>query len=260
MEEMKVQPEEQDIDLLEVFCVLWHRAWLLLLSLVVGVIIAGAVTFLAGAVKDHSDTPDAPEASETPYIPLYQATSIIYAFSADTDVETYLLELQLSEALAEDLRILGNTREVVEAALDICGVDLSYEDVVGSIWVGSPTAHMIQIYVTDEDPQFAAQFSNALGDQLKLKVAEVMGIDVPATVAYATAPTDPINPLEDPINPLEDPVEPVNLIPANLKRNCMLGGLAFLVLAAGAVLVDYFLRDSFKEKMTVVRGKRRSGK
>lgn len=85
-----------------------------------------------------------------------------------------------------------------------------------------------------------------------------MGIDVPGTVKRATVPTDSINPVE-PEEPVE-PDEPVNPIPANLKRNCILGGLVFLVLAAGAVLVDYFLRDRFKEKMAVIRGQQRGRK
>lgn len=129
-------------------------------------VLAGAVTFLAGAAANDSDTPETPDTSDTP---LYQATSIIYAFSVNTDAEAYLLELELSSALSADLRILGTTREVVESALDVCGVDVPYEDVVGSIAVGSPTAHMLQITVTDENPELAAQLSNALGDQLKLK-------------------------------------------------------------------------------------------
>lgn len=255
MEKTNVQPEEQEIDLLEVFCVLWHRAWLLFLSFVVGVALAGAVTFLMGAVKNTSDTLDSPDTTDIPYTPLYQATSIIYAFTVNDDAESYLLELELSSSLAADLRILGTTREVVESALKVCGVEMSYEDVVGAISVGSPTAHMLQITVTDEDPQLAAQLSNALGDQLKRKVAEVMGIDVPSTVEHAAVPTDPINPVEP-----DEPDEPVNPIPANLKRNCILGGLVFFVLAAGAVLMNHFLRDSFKEKMAVIRGQQRDRK
>lgn len=277
MEEMKVQPEEQELDLLEMFCVLWHRAWLLLLSLVVGAALAGAVTFLMGAVTNFLDAPDVPDTPEvtdtpnnpdipdTPYIPLYQANSTIYAFSANTDVEIFLMELELSNSLAADLRILGTTHEVVESALDACDIERSYEEVVGSIVVINPTPHMLQIFVTDEDPQLAAQLCNAVADQLKQKVAEVMGIDVPSTASSATVPTKPINPPAEPAEPTEpaepaNPDEPVNPIPEDLKRNCILGGLIFFVLAAGAVLADYFLRDSFKEKMAEVRSKQRGHK
>lgn len=235
MEEMKVQQEEQEIDLLEVFCVLWNKARILLLSLIVGVVLAGIVTYAMGTIES---------ASAAPVTPLYEATSIICAFSVNTDFESYLMELELSSSLAADFRILGTTREVVESALDACGLEIAYENIVGSILVICTTPHMLQITVTNADPQLAAQLSNAVGDQLKLKVAEIMGISVPATVEYASVPKNPIN-----------STAPVNTANANLKRNCILGGGAFLVLAAGAVLVDYFLRDSFKEKVAAIRRK-----
>lgn len=236
MEEMKIQPEEQEIDLVEVFCVLWHRAWFLLLSLVAGVVLVGAVTYLTEVVKSSSGTL---------VTPLYRATSTICAFSANTDAEYFLMELELSNSLAADLRFLGTTHEVVETALEVCGIERPYKDVVGSIGVYTPSnSHMLTISVTDVDPELAAQLCNALADQLKLKVAEVMGIDVPVTASRASVPTDPIN-----------APQPTNPIPENLMRNCILGGVVFFVLAAGAVLLVHFVGDGFKKKMAVIRNK-----
>lgn len=236
MDEMKVQPEEKEIDLLEVFCVLWHRARLLLLSLVAGVVLVGAVTFAVGVVKSLPGDP---------VTPLYRATSTICAFSANTDAEYFLMELELSTSLAADLRLLGTSHEVVEAALEVCGIERPYNDVRKSIAVYTPAnSHMLGINVDDEDPELAAQLCNAVADQLKLKVAEVMGIDVPVTASRASVPTDPIN-----------APKPIDLIPENLMRNCILGGVVFFVLAAGAVLLVYFVGDGFKEKMAVIRNK-----
>ena len=50
-----------------------------------------------------------------------------------------------------------------------------------------------------------------------------------------------------------NPTEPTNPISADLKRNCILGGLVFLMLAASAVLLVHFVGDGFKEKMAVIR-------
>ena len=149
-----------------------------------------------------------------------------------------------------DLRTLGASREVVENALEAAGIEMSYEDVVGSIWVTNPTnTHMLQVNVNKEDPQLAAQLCNAVADRLKQKVAEVMGIDVPATASRAVASTNPANSPST-----TDP------IPENLMRNCILGGLVFLVLASAAVLLVYFVGDSFKEKMAMIRSKQRDRK
>ena len=159
------------------------------------------------------------------------------------------MELELSSNLAADFRIVATTREVVEAALDDCGIEKSYEDALKTIGVNSPTAHMLRIVVTDEDPQQVADFSNALSEQMKLKIAEVMGIRIPSTVERATVPTEPLA-----------TTDPMVAVMENVKRNCILGGVAFLVLTSGAVLLVHYVGNGFKEKMAVIRGKQRDHK
>lgn len=210
----KQQIDEQEIDLLEVFHVLWGKAWLLLASAVIGALVAGLVTVFL-------------------ITPQYEATSIIYILSKTTSI-TSLADLQIGSQLAADFQIIATTREVVEVVMNQYGITDPYESFVKTIEVTNPSdSHMLQITVTNEDPALAAQLSNSIADQLKLQIAEVMSTDTPSTVQRAVVPKDPSSP--------------------SLLLNCAISGLALLVLAAGIVLVQHFMDDTIKDEDDVQR-------
>ncbi len=208
------QPEEQEIDLLEVFYVLWHKAWVLVLALIVGMVITGAATIFL-------------------ITPQYESTSIIYILSKTTSI-TSLADLQIGSNLATDFQIIATTREVVQVVLDDLGIDTPYEEFVKTIEVTNPTnSHMIQVTVTNPDPGLAAHVANALAEQMKLQIADVMSTDQPSTVQRAVVPEKPSSP--------------------NLMVNCLVGGLVFFAIAAGIILMRHFMDDTIKNEDDVDR-------
>ena len=211
--EMQLQQiDEQEIDLLEVFHVLWSKVWLLLASTVLGAVVVGLVTFFF-------------------ITPKYEASSIIYILSKTTSI-TSVADLQLGSQLAADFQIIATTREVVQVVMDQFGITEPYGRFVKSIEVTNPTdSHMLQITVTNEDPELAAQLSNALADQMRLQIADVMNTDTPSTVERAVVPEKPSSP--------------------RLLMDAAIGGMVFLVLAAGLVLVQHFMDDTVKDETDV---------
>ena len=208
------QPDEQEIDLLEVFYVLWHKAWVLVLALIIGVVATGAGTIFL-------------------ITPQYESTSIIYILSKTTSI-TSLADLQIGSSLAADFQIIATTREVVDVVRNDLGIEEPYESFVKTIEVTNPTnSHMLQITVTNPDPGLAAQVANALAEQLKLQIADVMSTDTPSTVQRAVVPEKPSSP--------------------NLLINCLVGGLVFFAIAAGIILMNHFMDDTIKNEDDVDR-------
>ncbi len=208
------QVEEQEIDLVEVFYVLWRKVWILLVSLAAGVILSGAVTVFF-------------------ITPQYEASSIIYILSKTTSI-TSLADLQIGASLAADFQIIATTREVVEPVMETLGIDEEYESIVKDIDVTNPTnSHMLEITVTRNDPVQAANIANTLADQLKMQIAEVMSTDTPSTVERAVVPTERSSP--------------------SILINCLVGGLVFLVVAAAAILIGHFMDDTVKDEDDVKR-------
>ena len=72
----------EELDLVEIFHVLWHRVWLLILAVIIGAAAVGIATKLF-------------------VTPLYTASSTIYVFSKSTSV-TSLADLQIGSNLTTD--------------------------------------------------------------------------------------------------------------------------------------------------------------
>ncbi|MBR1781036.1 MAG: polysaccharide export protein [Oscillospiraceae bacterium] len=199
--------EEETIDLLELVGVLWHRAWLLVVCLIVGAAAAGIGTKLL-------------------ITPQYEATSMIYIYSKTTSV-TSLADLQIGTQLTVDFQIIATTREVVESAIDKLGLDTTYEELISKINISNPSnSRILSIAVTDPDPVLAANLSNTLADELRARIAEVMNTDEPSTVEKAVIPKRPVSP--------------------SVRKNAAIGGLALFLIAAAIIVVRHLLDDTIK--------------
>lgn len=199
--------ESSGINVLDVLWYLVHKAWILLLSLLVGVGIAGAYTHYL-------------------VTPMYQTYSIIYVLTKSTSI-TSLTDLQLSTNLTEDYRTLATTRSVVEEVIAQLGLNTSYEALVKNISVENPAdTRYLYIYAESPDPELAANISNKMAEVLRNRISAVMLTDAPSMVEQAVVPRSPHEP--------------------SMVKNVAIGGLLGLWLAVGVLLVRYFMDDTYK--------------
>ena len=212
MGEVTQQNREQEIDLLELFRVLWGRAWLLILSFVLGCTLAlgGTSLFIT---------------------PQYQSTATIYIFSKSTSI-TSLADIQIGNQLTVDFQLIATTREVLESVIDELSLNMTYGQLRSKVHVTNPNAsHMLQITVTDPNPVLARDLSNTLADHLREQVADIMNTDKPAMVERAVAASVPSSP--------------------NVRRNTMIGGLLCLLVTAGILTVIYLMDDTISTEEEV---------
>lgn len=173
---------EVEIDLVELATVVWNKFWLVVLGLIVGAAAAFCIVKFG-------------------MTPKYKATSTIYIFSKTTSI-TSLADLQIGSQLTEDFQIIAKTRGVVESAImdlerdgKIEPYTVSYESLVNRITVTNPaSSHMLYVTVEDTDPQRAANFSNAISDELRKQIAEIMNTDLPSLVQDARTPKSQSSP------------------------------------------------------------------
>ncbi len=205
--------EEMTIDLLELFQVLWHKAWLILLCIFVGA--AAAFIYTKAFVT-----------------PMYKAKSMIYVFAQREEQQTNLTDLQIGAQLAIDLQTIATTREVVEKPIKELGLSYTYEDLVKKIAIDHPTnSRLLSITVSDPDARRAAAISNSLADALRYRIGEIMNTEIPALVESAVIPVKPSSP--------------------SLKKNVAIGGLLAAVLVCGVLIVIYMLDDTIKSEEDV---------
>lgn len=206
--------DEMEIDLVELALAIWHKFWLVIIGLVVGAAAAYALVTFATTPK-------------------FKATSTIYIFSKTTSI-TSIQDLQLSSSLTEDFQIIAKTRGVVENAI----LDLeregkleknafTYESLASRITVVNPSSsHMLQITVEDTDPIRAANISNALSDELRNQISDVMNTDRPSVVQSALPPKTQSSP--------------------NVRRDTVIGALLGALLVVAVLAIRHLADDTIK--------------
>lgn len=207
--QIEVFDEDTDeIDLLEIFHLLKANLFKIILFLVVGAAAAFGVTKVF-------------------ITPQYTATSSMYILSNNSGSVVDLSSLQISSQLKSDYQELVTSRTLLEDVINKLQLDTTYNVLQSAITVENPTdTRILNVSVTNPDPQLAADISNEISNQAKIYLPEIMKCDAPSVFEKARVPENPSSP--------------------SVKKNTMLGGLAFAVLYCAYLIVKFLMDDTFK--------------
>ena len=202
--------DEVEIDLLEVFGVLLHWAWLIVL---VG-LAAGIVTFCVSKFALPEE---------------FQSTTKVYVLNRSNgshDTPTYQ-DLQMSTQLTKDYREMITSRYVLEKVITDLQLDWSYERLKKAVSVTTPTdSRIIQITVTDHDPADAQTICRAVRDEASKHIQSVMDIDA--------------------INLVDDANYPDKKSAPSNGKNALLGAVLAALVVSAFVVLRYLLDDTIK--------------
>ena len=206
--------DEIEIDLWEIAGLLLRKLKILILFLILGGLIAGSVTrFLI--------------------TPQYTGTSMIFILTKTTSV-TSLADIQLGSELTTDFVMLATSRPTLERVIDELDLTEEPKELQEMITVSNPAdTRILQIDVSNPDPQLAADISNALADATADAVADIMSTDRPSIVEEAVVPEAPSSP--------------------SLMKNAMLGAMAGLFLAMAIVILRFLMDDTIKTEDDVAK-------
>ena len=208
------QNNSNEIDLVELFYVMWGHAWQIILCLILGAGIAFGVTkFLI--------------------TPMYEATSSIYIVSASNNSVVDLTDLQIGAQLTADYQELLVSRPLLEDViqnLDLKDADgekaMSVDALRDMIAVTNTSdTRILKITVTSPDPNESAEIANELVDQACIYLPQIMETDEPNLVEEAIPPTSKSSP--------------------SYSRNIVLGGLVGVILCCGVLMLQYLMNDTF---------------
>lgn len=206
--------DEIEIDLLEVFHVLLHRWYLIILC---------AIVFGAAALGY----------TKVFITPQYEASSMIYILSKTTSISS-ALDLQLSKQLTVDFETLAKSRPVVENVIEELQLNTDYETLVKTINVTNPAStSILKISVQNPDAKLACDISNAMSDATANQIAKVMVTDKPSTVEEAIVPKNPVSP--------------------SLKKNTLIAALAGAFLMCAILIFRYLMDDRIKTEEDVIK-------
>lgn len=218
MDNMKLQPnaagydqdDDAEIDLGEIFGVLTHYLWLLLI-----------VTIAAGVAGYCIARFAIPEQ--------YESTTKIYVLNTkDENTNTYT-DLQVGASLTKDYAELIKSRTVLEGVIDKLSLPLDYDTLVDKVDVTTPSdTRIVAITVTDHDPQLAQRIANEVRTEASDHIQKVMAIDAVNVVEKANLPTE-------------------KSAPSNTKWAAIFALVALLGTAV-VIVVRYVVDDSIKTR------------
>ena len=169
--------EEIEIDLAELFGLIIHRLWVLILMGIIG----GAIgLFLSAFIV----------------IPKYESTTKVYILNKDNNNGAISYsDTQLATQLTKDYEELITCRYVLETVIKENNLEEDYEDLVKRVSVENATdTRIISITVKDESKLDAQKIANAIRDVAAEHITAVMDIEAVNIVDIANLPSQPAEP------------------------------------------------------------------
>lgn len=202
----------REVDLWEMLRTLWKKAWVIVLS-----VLLGAALFLGYSVL---------------FIPkLYTARTLLYVNSStismgSTKVSISASELSAAQSLVDTYIVILNTRTTLNDVIAQSGVPYTYEEIVRSGMIRAEAVNSTEVFsieVTSQDPKEAEVLANTIGAVLPAKIASIVEGSSARIVDYAVVPAEKSSP--------------------SLGKNTILGGLLGGVLSFGTIVL-LFLTDT----------------
>lgn len=203
-----INPAEDEINLAELAMVLVQKLPVIIACAVVGMLVAGLVTYFGIAPK-------------------YKATSTLYVVSASNNSVVNLSDLQIGTSLTSDYKTLILTRPMMERTIKKLGLqdEMKPKDLVDMISIENPSGtRILTITVTSTNPQLAADAANEVANQTVVWLPEIMGSNEPHIAENAVVPERKSGP--------------------SLKKNALIGGMGLAMLCCAVYVVQYLLNDT----------------
>ena len=201
------EQDEDTIDLLELALGLLEHWKLIAVTAVTGAVLVALYTFFL-------------------VTPMYKATATIYVVSRNDSVLNFS-DLQVGSELTSDYIKVFEMWEVHEKVISNLDLDYTYTNMASMLSVTNTSdTRMLDITVTNPDPEEAAAIANEYADVGAKYISEKMKTDEPTLMSSARVPENPFSP--------------------NKAKNILLGFVVGFVLACGVVVVRILLDDTYK--------------
>ena len=200
--------EEIEIKLGEIFAVLLHKIWIIILATVV----CGAVAFLYSFFI---------------ITPQYESTTKVYILNKQSGSSVTYSDVQLSSTLSKDYEQLVTSRYVIEGVISKLNLDDTYEELAARVSASkTDETRIIEITVTDPDPEQAQKIANAVRDLAAQHITQVMDIEAVNVVDNANLPDSPVSP--------------------SVPKWTLIGVAIGMIISIAVIVIQHLLDDSIK--------------
>lgn len=205
MEEKQFENKDTvEIDLSKLLGALWQKAWIIVLTAVLGAVVAFGITFFL-------------------ITPQYKASAMFYVNNSSLSVGDASFsissgDLSTSRNLVDSYIVILTTRETLLDVIDYAGVNRSFDEMKEMISAASVNeTEIFKVSVTSPDPQEAEQIANAIAYVLPKRISTIIDGTSAKVVDSAVLPASPSSP--------------------SYPKNIVIGFLIGFVFAAGMIVL-----------------------
>ena len=211
-----LETDEIEINLSELFHMLFKKWWLMLIAALLGFIISVGITKFA-------------------IRPTYQSQAMIYILTKTTSV-TSMVDLQIGAAITGDFELISTSKPVIDAA--IREIDSTYDisftrkDILEMLTIANEEdTRILKIQAVHENPEYACFVANAVADATSRRMAEIMKSDPPTMVERAEIEEEPISP--------------------SIVQNAAIGIIIGLLIVSAVLILRFITNDNIKTEEDV---------
>ena len=200
--------EVVEIDVKELYFVLLHKIWVIILIGLLGTLSVGAISnFL---IK-----------------PTYTSSTSVYVINRQDENKMTYSDIQTGTQLTKDYMILVKSRPVTEQVIKNLNLNMTSEQLYKMIQVNTPQdTRILEITVKNHDPNIAKMLVDAIAEVSSERMVSVMEMEKVNVMEQGNLPTDPSSP--------------------NVIKNAILGGLLGVILASFILIVVNLMNDSIR--------------
>lgn len=207
--ERRVTPDNDVIDLREVYFALKKRILLILAAGLIGSCLYGAYTAFFME-------------------PLYTSTSSILVLSKETTL-TSIADLQLGTQLAADYQVLIKSTSVMDDVIEELDLKMSADQLRENISIVNPVdTRILEVSVTNKDGVLAKKIADKVVEVASEYIGDKMEVIPPKVIEKGKLPTVQTSP--------------------SMSKNVMMGFLLGIALCGGIICILTIMDDSIKSE------------
>lgn len=156
--------------------------------------------------------------------PKYQSTSELYVLSKSTSI-TALADIQIGTYMTRDYVEVVSDRPVLDKVIENLNLNMTYKQLSGKVSITNPTnTRIIQITVTDSNPERAKLIADEMADVASEFIAEKMDQPSPSILHYSYSDGGIVSP--------------------NISKSTCLGAVVGFSLTMIFIILRYLLSDT----------------
>jgi len=200
--------DEIEIDVKELFAILLHKLWLILL---IGILAAAAALLISKYLLQ----------------PVYISSTKVYVISRQDENKTTYSDIQTGTQLTKDYMILVKSRPVTEQVINDLHLNLTHEQLSDMIDVNTPQdTRILEISVKNHNADLAKKIVDDIAEVSSERMVSIMEIEKVNIVEFGNIPEKPASP--------------------NILNNTILGGIIGAIAITLLIIIINLLNDSIR--------------